>query len=307
MTFEPLDIISLGAGVQSSTMGLMAGCGELLPMPAGAIFADTKGEPASVYKWLTWLEKKLPFPVYRVTAGSLAAASLEMHVTKDGRRYSRTNIPFFTRNHDGSQGKIKFRGCTRDFKLKPLLKKERELIQTSMPAWRAAHKDALIALREAKKAKRPRPLDAWRECQSDPLLIAWVGISLDEASRMKTSRDPWILNRHPLIEAGMSRADCLRWMESHGYPKPPRSACVYCPFHNDLEWHRLKTEEPKEFGKAARFEKAIQKAKAESENFRTTPYLHRSLVQLTRVDLRTQAEMGQMNFFENECEGMCGL
>ena len=63
--------ISLGAGVQSSTMALMAAAGELTPMPEAAIFADTGSEPATVYRWLDYLEKKLPFPVCRVGAGSL--------------------------------------------------------------------------------------------------------------------------------------------------------------------------------------------------------------------------------------------
>jgi 3'-phosphoadenosine 5'-phosphosulfate sulfotransferase (PAPS reductase)/FAD synthetase len=66
---EPIHILSLGAGVQSSTLALMAAAGEVTPMPAAAIFADTQDEPASVYRWLDWLEKQLPFPVYRVTAG----------------------------------------------------------------------------------------------------------------------------------------------------------------------------------------------------------------------------------------------
>lgn len=70
-TGEPIDVISLGAGVQSSTMGLMAGEGLITPMPVAAVFADTQAEPKSVYKWLDWLEKKLPFPVIRVTQGNL--------------------------------------------------------------------------------------------------------------------------------------------------------------------------------------------------------------------------------------------
>ena len=36
---EPIHIISLGAGVQSSTMALMFAKGELSPMPDGAILA----------------------------------------------------------------------------------------------------------------------------------------------------------------------------------------------------------------------------------------------------------------------------
>jgi hypothetical protein len=44
----PVHIISLGAGVQSSTMALMAARGLILPRPIGAIFADTQDEPAGV-------------------------------------------------------------------------------------------------------------------------------------------------------------------------------------------------------------------------------------------------------------------
>jgi hypothetical protein len=52
---EPIHILSLGAGVQSSTLALMAAAGEVTPMPTAAIFADTQDEPASVYRWLDWL------------------------------------------------------------------------------------------------------------------------------------------------------------------------------------------------------------------------------------------------------------
>ena len=65
-----LRILSLGAGVQSSTLALMIQRGEI-PMVDAAIFADTMGEPKLVYEWLDWLEKQLSFPVYRVNKGNL--------------------------------------------------------------------------------------------------------------------------------------------------------------------------------------------------------------------------------------------
>lgn len=79
---EPIHIISLGAGVQSSCMALMAAAGEITPMPVAAIFADTQAEPKSVYVWLDWLEKQLPFPVHRVTAGNLADHSITLRYSK---------------------------------------------------------------------------------------------------------------------------------------------------------------------------------------------------------------------------------
>ena len=69
-----LHVISLGAGVQSTAMALMAAHGELKPTPDCAIFADTGAEPAAVYEHLKWLRSwsVLPFPVWVVSAGNIA-------------------------------------------------------------------------------------------------------------------------------------------------------------------------------------------------------------------------------------------
>lgn len=109
----PLHIISLGAGVQSSTMALMAAHGEIEPMPDAAIFADTQAEPLDVYDWLGWLERQLPFPVHHVTAGDLEKAILENEYNP---------VPFNT--HKGSKGR---RQCTREYKIAPINKKARQL------------------------------------------------------------------------------------------------------------------------------------------------------------------------------------
>ena len=52
-----LRVISLGAGVQSTALALIAAHGEIGPMPDCAIFADTQWEPQIIYDHLNWLEK----------------------------------------------------------------------------------------------------------------------------------------------------------------------------------------------------------------------------------------------------------
>lgn len=275
---EPVHIISLGAGVQSSCMALMAAKGEIKPMPTAAIFADTQAEPKSVYDWLDWLEKQLPFPVYRVTKGSLSDAAIKMKVTRDGRKFSTTNIPLFTLSSGGNKGKIPMRGCTYDFKIAPILKAQRQI----------------AGIKRGQKTVG---------------VIQWIGISLDEVRRMKPCREPWAKSIWPLIDARMNRHDCIKWMEKNGYPKPPRSACVFCPFHNNHEWRRLKTEEPKEFQRAVQFERDLQANKASTRNLSCTPFLHRSCKPLDQIDFSTDIERGQgeLNYFNQECEGMCGV
>lgn len=271
--------LSLGAGVQSSTLALMAVTGEVTPMPDAAIFADTQAEPESVYRWLEWLEKELPFPVHRVTKGSLTDTQLLIRKrTKTiGRPWSKSLIPAFVKNTDGTMG-IMGRGCTYDHKILQLVKKQRELGN----------------IKRGQKAVG---------------VTCWIGISLDEVVRMKSSREPWCVNRFPLIEKEMTRHDCLRWMKSRGYPTPPRSACVYCPFHSDNEWRRLQKEEPAEFERAVKFERDLQQVKRVSDYLNGVPFLHRSLKPLSEVDFSTDQQKGQglLHGFGAECEGLCGV
>lgn len=270
------NIISLGAGVQSSTMALMAAAGEITPMPDAAIFADTQSEPASVYLWLDWLEKQLPFPVYRVTRGSLRDDTLAIHVGADGRRWSKTIVPVFTLNPDGSHGKLPFRSCTMDYKIDPIQRKVKEL----------------AGVKRGEKRM---------------LVTQWIGISLDEVHRMKDSRVPWSQHRYPLVDMGISRQGCIAWMASRNFPTPPRSACTFCPYHSDAEWRRLKNEEPDAFADAVAFERQFQEAKKNTDNFLSTPFLHASRKPLDTVDFRNESDHGQLGLWGEECEGMCGV
>ena len=56
-----LRVLSLGAGVQSSALALMAEEGDA-PMPDCAIFADVGAEPQEVYDYLEYLKAFYPFP-----------------------------------------------------------------------------------------------------------------------------------------------------------------------------------------------------------------------------------------------------
>jgi 3'-phosphoadenosine 5'-phosphosulfate sulfotransferase (PAPS reductase)/FAD synthetase len=273
------NFLSLGAGVQSSTLALMAAHGEIGPMPDAAIFADTQAEPESVYRWLDWLEKQLPFPLHRVTRGSLTEDSLIIRERKDKTGFwSKSLIPAFVANADGTKG-IMSRQCTYDYKVEQLERAARRLAQV-------------------------------KRGQKEITVTQWIGISWDEMQRMKNSRTKWAQHRWPLIERKMRRSDCLAWMESNGYPKPPRSACIYCPYHSDSEWRRLRDEEPEEFQKAIEFDHKLREIKAKTERMKGVPYLHPSLKPLDQVDLRTDVEHGQgllWNDMQNECAGMCGV
>ena len=88
-----MTVLSLGVGVQSSTMALMAAKRELT-MPDCAIFADTGFEPKGVYQYLNFLKKTLPFPIYVVARSNIREDIIPW--IKEGKRMP--NAPFFTKD-----------------------------------------------------------------------------------------------------------------------------------------------------------------------------------------------------------------
>jgi hypothetical protein len=267
--------LSLGAGVQSSTLALMIAHGELEPVEA-AIFADTQWEPKHVYKWLDWLEAEIkrcpyPFPIYRVTKGHLRDDNLYKR-TKNGNLI--VAIPWFIKTEDGVNRMGMLRGCTRDYKIAPVTKKQKELC-----------------------GYKPR------QRINEVICETLIGISTDEAMRMKPSQDSWKVHRWPLIEKNMNRSACLAWMERKGYPLPPKSSCIGCPYHSDREWRLIKAD-PEAWANAVETDRLIRKP---IKNRKGEQFMHRSCVPLDEVDLSTAADHGQVDMFNNECEGMCGV
>lgn len=269
-----LRVLSLGAGVQSTTLALMAAHGEIGPMPDCAIFADTGWEPAAVYDHLAWLRSQnvLPFPIHIVSAGNLRDDILR---AAGGQRWA--SIPAFTRfERRGrvSVGRIR-RQCTKEYKLVPIRQKVR----------------ALAGL-------------AHRRSPNHPVVEQWIGISLDEAIRMKPSRETWQINRWPLIERRMTRRDCLAWLRRHDYPTPPKSSCIGCPFHSNGLWRDMRDHDAEAWIDAVHVDRAIRTG---LRGIRGDVYLHRSVMPLGAVDLSTASDHGQTDLFGEECEGLCGV
>jgi len=274
-----LNILSLGAGVQSSTVLLLSCRGELPKLDA-AIFADTQWEPKAVYQWLDEVlepeAKRGGIPLYRVTKGNIRADALRSRTRVDeykrieGGRWA--SMPLYTKlTEQESEGQIR-RQCTKEYKIDPIGKKIREL-------WGEA----------------PRTTG----CVSQ-----WMGISGDELRRVRTSRNYWIMFYYPLIFAfdrPWHRHDCQNWLKKAGYPDAPRSACLGCPYHTNDEWRDIQRR-PEEWQDVMEFDASIRHI----AGLTADAYLHRSCQPLTQIDFRSPEEKGQQNWLE-ECEGMCGV
>ncbi len=273
-----LHIISLGAGVQSSTVFLMACKGILTPKPDAAIFADTQWEPKEVYEWLGYLAELGALhgiPIIQATRGNIREDMLRATVRgTHGEGQRATSMPLYTTSDGASEGMIR-RQCTKDYKIEVVEKEVRRLLGLK-PRQRAKVNSAQL----------------------------WIGISADEASRMKTSRKRWYSNYYPLIfdcDPPMTRKDCMKWLEDQGFPIPRKSACLGCPYHNNSEWRAIK-ENVEEWTDVVDFDERIRNRGGHCG----TLYVHRTCKPLIEVDLSTAEERGQLNWI-NECEGMCGV
>jgi len=283
---QNVTVISLGAGVQSSALLLMADREpERLAVAMGvpgrrvdvAIFADTQDEPASVYAWLWTLAGAVSVPILVGTKGCLSSDQLS-------GRGGVGRSPWFVR--EGANGEIGRlpRQCTRDYKVR--------VVQTALRKWLGY-----------------KPRARFRH-----QVVKIIGFSRDEVYRVKPSPEPWEHNVYPLIEMGWVRDDARKYVESFGLGPPPRSACVMCPYHNDAEWLRLKRDAPEDFARAAEFERALQakrgRLRVSGPRLRATPWLHKSCEPLGTIDFAARVaadpKRAQLKLFNEVCGADCG-
>lgn len=274
--------LSLGAGWQSTALLVLACTDPRVPKPDVAIFADTGDEPPWVYEAvgrLTVWAASYGVPVH--VASHKSGESLSDWVVgrrKRGKRF--VSVPIYTASPNGGREGMLRRQCTREFKLEPI------------------HQEVRTVL-----GYKPRQRVKER-------VRALLGISRDEAIRMKPSRLKWITNSFPLIDLDIRRTDCREIVTSVGLPPPQKSACVYCPYHSDTYWSWMKHEHPDVFSGAVAFDHAIRDMTMAG---REQPgYVHRSCQPLDQVDF-SAPDPTQESLFDDsedmmaECEGMCGL
>ena len=277
--------LSLGAGVQSSVLALLLSrsdprLAELgYSKPDVAIFADTGWEPEYVYRHLEWLEEHLDYPVIRVSSGNIRS-NLKQGRTVSGHSF--VDVPFFTVDQEGKKGMLR-RQCTNHYKITPIHQRIRALA--------------------GGQRGRPFPKNSHVEM--------WLGISLDEVGRMKSSKEPWVEHCWPLVDLRMTRRDCQEWFASE-YPGRhlPRSACVICPYRSDQHWIELKRSEPTSYNEAVKFDRWLRKSKKNPirELLSGRPYLHAARRPLDSVIAEREAQdPSTVNYFNEECEGLCGV
>ena len=305
-----LESISLGAGVQSTVMLLLAinkdeRIGAWLDRmgygwPTMAVFADTGNEPKGVYEHLERLRKPTEdagIELEVVQFDDIIERTLR--AAKGERGFQVPCIPWFVVERAGpAQDRIDKRDAETGEKTAPV---RDDLIGQNSRGCTTTYKIEQIQkclLRKCGIMKHQR------KPKNKLLFRSWVGISRDEASRMKPARKDWEAKCYPLIEALMwSRTDCYKYLDEH-WPYPvTRSACIVCPYHNNRHWQDMKDNHPEDFEAACQFDEGTRNM----PGFRGELYLHADRKPLRDVVFDSFLEGGGVDMFQNECEGGCGL
>lgn len=326
MSENTITILSLGGGVQSTTLALLAEDADFpdFEKPVAAIVADTVDESPKLYAHLEWLRSQVSFPIYIVQEGNGLGRDFLAALSGETKRASQP--PFYVKEATLSQEEIEVilaepepdRGLATVIETDEFLAMEITQSSDEWIAWKNRQRRALNSDQGGM---------LWRACTRDYKIVpirrktreimiehgakhvrSLIGISTDERQRENASGVKYITNVHPLLEMGWSRFRCEQYLwDKHGI-KVPKSACHYCPYRSNAGWKKMKIEDPSEFERACQFDEAIREAQGKTirgAGIVGQLFVHRSFTPLRTANL--EPDPGQMDFgFEQECEGMCG-
>jgi hypothetical protein len=254
-------VFSHGGGTQGSAICAMIASGRL-PAPDVAVIADTGRESSPVWRY---------FDRYTKPALSAAGVSVieRLPHSFDGTGWNTVDI---------------YGGKDRDTILMPMY--------TSSAG---ARREGMLPKYCSNEWKR-RPVERFLRSIGITEADVWIGFSVDEATtRARFNPEAKFRDVYPLIEHGISRADCVEFVRAAGWPKPPRSACWQCPYRSKREWLEQRDHEPADHRAAIRLERELRKRDPHV-------YFHRSCVPLDRVDWNAEPDTN----YEPGCQsGLC--
>lgn len=277
---KEIHILSLGAGVQSTTVYLMAHYGMF--HLDHAVFADTQDEPKTVYKHLQRLRDLNSIPIHITKKGEPLSENLLTHKSKYLEQI--ISIPAYTLSNDKRQHKgILRRQCTSEFKVKPF----QEYVKRKL-------------LHMQKYAHFPKDIN----------VHLYFGISADEFRRTHGIKKRYknykrITCHFPLIDRWMTREDCRKWLKSKWKYQVHRSACVFCSFRSLYGWQEIKLFDKPGWKKAVQVDKALRGKSKLASRISDTLYLTPERVPIEDLDLEPPLKK-ELPLFIQECEGMCG-
>jgi hypothetical protein len=286
------------------------------------VFADTGNEPAAVYEHLTKLEEitaAAGVPTYRVSVGDIVARSLLLpdtsrHILARPAGWF-ASMPLYVQSPPGPCQRCEVTGLitvlgvdadgspTVEVKTCPRCKGAKWDDGKGMLPRQCTGDYKLAGVKA--QARLLLTGSVTGRVRKGVFAETWVGFSTDEIGRVKPSDVQYQRLRFPLLELGMSRKDCERWLRSRGWTDVPKSACVVCPLHGNRMWRLMRNERPEEWAMACAFDRQLRIRSVYTHGrgkLRGLVYLHRSRMPLDEAPInrisRAEGDLMQISMFD---------
>lgn len=257
-----MKILSCGAGMQSTALALMACANKLItegrtgelhftyteqvPIYDAILFCDLGLEPSWVYDQVHFIQKAcewagMPFHIIE--------SRLYQDYLNDFGKSRVTSIPFWSTDENGKKGKM-MRNCTLDYKINLMIR----FVRLNLLGYR--------------KGQRTKPEDIKAHEMH-------LGFSKEEERRCRENSNRMFINRFPLCEMNLVRADNYAYIRDVWGLDTKASACCFCPFHTNFFFRFLKENHPEEYGKTMEFDEMLEREQPNTK-IRSKLYISRS-------------------------------
>ena len=263
---KSLNILSFGSGTQSTAFLLLYLNGKIDVKFDYIIFADVGFDKPQVQQHLKACQKIANDYDVTIHVANYKNLKHDLESFLSGSSKRVAQIPFYTMDDQGKKG-ILLRQCTGDYKIWQVHEKIREL--ENIKTLRGYH------------------------------LNTYLGISIDEFHRAKSSNKNNMTFFYPLIDLNFDRLKCILYVEQFMFYQPPSSECYMCPFQDDTKWLNLKQNDPELWEEACKLDEKIRNY----PKINSKAYLHKSCKPLREANLQEN----QISMFDDLCGGFCGL
>ncbi len=241
-----MKILSCGAGMQSTALALMSCANKLIkedkteqfnfsyteqvPIYDLILFCDLGLEPAWVMDQVRFIKTAcewsgIPFHVIKSTL-------YEDYIENFGKKRV-VSIPFWSTDENGKKGKM-MRNCTLDYKIN---------LMQNFVRWE------ILGYRKGERT-HPEDLKAHE---------MHLGFSKEEERRCSENPHKMFVNKFPLCEMNLVRADNYAYIKDVWGLDSKASACCFCPFHTNYFFKFIKHNHTDEYKKTVQFDEILEK------------------------------------------------
>ena len=200
-----------------------------VPVYDAIIFCDLGAEAEWVYRQVDFVKTAcglagIPFYI-------LSEKNLIEDYLKDFGSKRVVAMPFWSIGEDGKKAKMR-RNCTVDYKINVIQK----FIRYNILGY--------------KKGQRTREIDIG-------VHEMHLGFSYEETDRRFSSYNPLYVNKYPLVDMKLTRADNYGYTREEWGLETKASACIMCPFHRNYFYYYLKHNDKNSFEQLVKFDNHI--------------------------------------------------